>query len=121
MSKPDQRFPKQCRLLRPKEFQRVFAARCACADGMVRLFGAANELGHARLGLTVSRKVGQAVARNRWKRALREAFRLTQYKLPALDIVCVPIADATPDVRQLTATLPALARRLEKKIIQRTT
>lgn len=35
----------------------------------------ANELGHSRLGLTVPRKVGTAVVRNRVKRRLREAFR----------------------------------------------
>jgi ribonuclease P protein component len=117
---PDQRFPKQRRLLRASEFQRVLDARCVAVDSMLRLFGAANGLGHARLGLTVSRKVGQAVVRNRWKRSLREAYRQAQHELPALDLVCIPRAGATPDVRQLTASLPALAKRLEKKIDQTT-
>jgi len=116
---PDYRFPKQRRLLRPSEYQRVFDARCVATDGTVRLFAAVNGLGHARLGLAVSRKVGGAVVRNRWKRAVREAFRQSQHELPALDLVCIPLADATPDVRQLTVTLPALAKRLEKKVDQR--
>jgi len=115
------RFPKQLRLLQPSEYQRVFGARCVASDSVMRLFGAANELGHARLGLAVSRKVGPAVVRNRWKRVLREAFRLVQHELPALDLVCVPMANAAPDLGEVAAALPALARRLGKKINQRTT
>ncbi len=112
----DQRFSKQLRLLKPSEFRHVFDARCVATDGSLRLFGARNERVHARLGLAVSRKVGKAVVRNRWKRALREAFRLVQHKLPPLDLVCIPHGDRAPDVRLLTAALPALARQIEKKI-----
>jgi ribonuclease P protein component len=43
-----------------------------------------------RVGVVVSRKVGNAVVRNRAKRFLREAFRLHQYELPpSLDLVLV--------------------------------
>jgi ribonuclease P protein component len=40
-----------------------------------------NALAHSRLGLTVTRKSGNAVMRNRIKRALREAFRRNRHKL----------------------------------------
>jgi ribonuclease P protein component len=39
------------------------------------LFGLANDVGSCRLGVTVTRKVGRAVTRNRIKRVLREIFR----------------------------------------------
>ena len=54
-------FPKRLRLLKPSEFDRVMRSRVSAVDGVMRLYGAANELGHPRLGLTVSRRMGNAV------------------------------------------------------------
>ena len=110
------RFPKRLRLLKPVEFERVMAARCSASDGLVRMYATANALGHPRLGLTVSRKVGGATTRNRWKRTLREAFRLVQHELPACDIVCIPQRDATPDVRALVESLRKLGRRIDERL-----
>jgi len=115
----DHRYPKRLRLLRRGEFQRVFDARSSAADGLVIAYGAYNDLGHARLGLVVSRRVGGAVVRNGWKRRLREAFRLAQHELPALDLVCLPRVGTEPDTRQLIASLTALTRRIERRL-QRT-
>lgn len=44
-----------------------------------------------RLGVTVTRRLGSAVVRNRVRRLCKEVFRLTQHSLPAdADIVIVP-------------------------------
>jgi ribonuclease P protein component len=112
----DFRFPKQLHLLKPADFRRVLDARRMVSDHSLRIGGVANSLNHPRLGLTVSRKVGGAVTRNRWKRVLREAFRLTQHELPPLDLVCIPVGSRCPELRQLVATLPALANRLDKQL-----
>ena len=46
--------------------------------------------GTGRLGLAVTKKCGNAVARNRIKRVLRSFFRLHQHEMPSLDIVVTP-------------------------------
>ena len=53
------------------------------------LYGMANELEHPRLGITVSRKVGNSVVRHRVKRRLREIYRRWsgRAQLPSLDLM----------------------------------
>jgi ribonuclease P protein component len=116
---PGHRFPKALRLLSRREFDAVFTARSSASDAWMVVYGAENELGHARLGLAVSRRFGGSVARNRWKRRLREAFRLEQHALPALDLVCVPRATALPTVAQLSESLALLANRVERQLAKR--
>jgi ribonuclease P protein component len=110
---PDYRFTKAQRLLKPTDFDRVFARRRSQADRVLIVYACENDGEGPRLGLVVSRKVGPAVARNRWKRCLREAFRLAQHELPrGLDLVVMPRPDATPSTAVLQKSLRDLAGRL---------
>lgn len=81
-------FRKRHRLTRRREFEAVFAAKARASAGSITVYSKPNGLGHARLGLSVGRRVGSAVVRSRVKRLVREAFRLTRAELPgAYDLV----------------------------------
>lgn len=113
----DQRFPPAYRLRREADFRRVYARRCAASDDLLLVFGCPNGLAHPRLGLSVSRKVGKAVVRNRWKRLIREAFRLTRSQLPpGLDLVALPRPGGRPELEALRQSLPRLAARVGRKL-----
>lgn len=111
------RFPKSVRLLKSSEFDRVMKQRQSASNGFVVLYAAPNELGITRLGLIVSRKCGNAVVRNSWKRGLREAFRLGYLDLPVgYDLVVLPRRGATPVVAKLRTSLVTLASDLEIRL-----
>lgn len=81
----DRGLPKQNRLRKPKEFRRVYAEGVRIKGRFMTAFVMPSETSFQRLGITASRKaVGKAVARNRAKRLLREAFRLSRAELGRL-------------------------------------
>jgi ribonuclease P protein component len=69
-------FPSSMRLSGKLAFAKTYETGISRTRGPLKLFGSPNGLTFARLGLSVSRRVGSAPRRNRIKRLLREAFRL---------------------------------------------
>jgi len=75
-------FPASRRLTHDLQYQAVYGARMKKVRGPLIVFALRNELPHHRLGLAVGKRVGNAPARNRVKRLLRESFRQLQHNLP---------------------------------------
>lgn len=109
-------FGRQYRVRTQEDFSRVYRHNCVAADEILVIRACRAPSDSARLGLSVSRKVGNAVVRNRWKRRIREAFRLHRAQLPALDLVVRPRKGAVCDFHAIYDALPQLARRLERKV-----
>lgn len=58
-----------------------------------------NDLGHARLGLAISKRVSKrAVERNRIKRVIRESFRSGRTELPQVDVLVIARSSAAATV-----------------------
>jgi ribonuclease P protein component len=112
------RFPQHLRLKTPAQFKAVYDLKKSVSDRRLVVYVAANGLPHPRLGLSVSRKVGNAVVRNRYKRLYREAFRLTQHELPAgLDLILIPrVGPTKPSLEELKTALLRLASDAERKV-----
>ena len=111
-------FPPALHLKRPSEFRVVFDRGAKRHTGGFILFRAANGLGRPRLGVSVSRKIGGAVVRNRVKRLVREAFRQNwrSWDLDGIDLVVIAKrgADALSYAQvslEFAGALPARGRR----------
>jgi ribonuclease P protein component len=83
-----QGFARSQRILKSAEFEAVYARRRRAMDSFFAVNFAPNEVGFARLGLSIGAKaVGNSVARNRVKRLVRESFRSVAAHLGGIDLV----------------------------------
>ncbi|MBC8200654.1 MAG: ribonuclease P protein component [Planctomycetes bacterium] len=80
-------FPRAYRVTLKKDFSTIFSTGVRRTFGPLLFHVSENTIGHSRLGLSIPRRVGNAVMRNRIKRRCREAFRQSKDVLPAVDII----------------------------------
>ena len=113
----DQRFPRSHRLTTRAQFKEVYARGHRARSDSFTLFGLPNRLDRSRLGVTVTRKIGKAIVRNRTKRRLRELFRRNHRALePKMDLVInahptIVAIDTASLEREFVSGLRRLARK----------
>ncbi len=91
-------------------FRRLYAT-AGHGNGLLVLYARKNKTNTNRVGITVSKKLGHAVVRNRIRRRLREVYRVNEDKfLPGWDIVVVARTRALScSFAQLTGAYLSLA------------
>lgn len=110
------KLPKAARLRRRREFLAVQERGTRLHAGEVLVLSRGAGAGRARIGITVSSKVANAVERNRVKRWLREAFRELQDGLPPVDLVVIARKGAVGmGLEGARRALVAAAARLKKE------
>ena len=113
--------PRRYRLSGKQAFNPVFQQPTVSADESFKVLAVRNDVGHARLGMAVSRKVDRrAVARNRLKRIIRESFR-AHYQAATdsltADIVVLPRSNAvTVPNQRLFAQLSRHWHRIDQRL-----
>jgi ribonuclease P protein component len=97
------------------EFRRMYQKGKSAVGGGMVLYCRKNKLGHNRLGLTASTKLGHAVVRNRARRRLREVYRLHLGELrTGYDIVLVARSRTVNcSWKELNSTFLKLCRKLD--------
>src|SRR5262245_49097419 len=113
-SRRPQRFRPADRILRSADFERVYRKGRRQIGPSFALFGIRNELGRSRVGITVTRKFGGAVLRNRSKRIVRAICRRNRDAFSASCdfVVNVRTGALTRPYGELERELTGLAQRL---------
>jgi ribonuclease P protein component len=110
-------FPQSHRIKTPAEFDRCYARKKSASDNVLIVYACENELPHPRLGCSVSKKIGGAVLRNRYKRLFREAFRQLQHEMPSgIDLVVIPRPGEGPTLDSVKGSLLKLAHQAFRKL-----
>ena len=87
---PSHPFTKTQRVRRRSEFQQIFKNGYRVGSRYFTLLLSPNAASTTRLGIVASRKLGDAVHRNRAKRLIRELFRLNDTSATGIDVVVIP-------------------------------
>ena len=115
---PRERFPKRDRLLKRPAFLRLSRHGKKIHTRLFLAAALPGETPQTRLGVTITRKVGSAVRRNRIKRLVREFFRLNSSQVPqGLDINVIAKKEAADaEAEQIRSSLKELFGQIRGRV-----
>ena len=99
-------------LKKNREFQQVYKNGRPAANRLLVMYEMENGLGKNRLGVSVSKKVGNSIVRHRLTRLIRESYRLNEEMFPCgRDIVVIARVSAKgKGYREIESALLHLGR-----------
>jgi ribonuclease P protein component len=106
------------RLRAKKDFDELFQRGVVVVDQTLVIHGRVASAG-GRLGISISKRVGHAPCRNRWKRLIREAYRRLAPRSPAvrrIELVVRPRRGAVPSYAAIERSLASLTARLDRQL-----
>ncbi|EKU48166.1 ribonuclease P protein component [Staphylococcus massiliensis] len=112
---------KAYRIKKNRDFQLIYRKGKSVANRQFVIYMRENpECDHFRLGISVSKKLGNAVVRNRIKRSIRECFKVHKHNLHSKDIIVIARFPANKmSVNEIQKSLEhvlKIARLFNKKI-----
>ncbi len=112
VDRKDHGFSKRYRVKDAARFSAAYQSTHVAVDQRLIVSLLRNESTGPKLGISIPKKTGHAPLRNRWKRLIREAFRLQRDQLPeGWDIFVRPRKGAQPIYSQIAVSLIRLAHR----------
>ena len=112
------RFSASHRVKRNSDFSWIMRRGFCVADGTLVLFAVKRDGNSAtRIGITIPKRTGNAVQRNRWKRLVRESFRLHQHEFPVgVDLIVRPKKGAKLIWRDVNHSVPYLVKKVMRRM-----
>lgn len=108
---------KQFRLLKNDDFQRVIKGSYVVSSSSLMLYRLANSLGHVRVGISLSKKIGHAVVRNYYRRQLRMMVQPIFATTDSSDYVILIRRDfTTKTYAENNQSLESLYRRMQDRL-----